>query len=151
MELVLQFALLALGFVLLGKGADWFVEGAAGIAAKFGIPQLVIGLTIVAFGTSVPELTVSVASALKGSADMAVGNVVGSNLFNIFFVLGTAASVTPLGLDGVGRTDLLCLVGASVLLWLVGVFYGKRIITRLEGSILVLCFVAYTAWLIYQL
>ena len=81
--LFLQLLLLALGFVLLVKGADWFVEGASGIADKFGIPQLVIGLTIVAMGTSAPETAVSITAALKGNASIAVGNVVGSNIFNI--------------------------------------------------------------------
>ena len=142
---------LAAGLAGLIVGGNLFVDGATGIARSMGVSEGVIGLTLVAGGTSLPELATSVVAAWKKNPEIAIGNVVGSNLFNIFFVLGTAASVTPLGLDGVGRTDLLCLVGASVLLWLVGVFYGKRIITRLEGSILVLCFVAYTAWLIYQL
>ncbi|MFR4383926.1 MAG: sodium:calcium antiporter [Phascolarctobacterium sp.] len=88
MEILLQFILLALGFVLLAKGADWFVEGAAGIATKFGIPQLVIGLTIVAMGTSAPEAAVSIAAALKGNADITIGNIVGSNILNILIILG---------------------------------------------------------------
>ena len=79
--------LLAVGFMLLVKGADEFVEGTAGIATKFKIPQLVIGLTIVAMGTSAPETAVSITAALKGTADIAVGNVVGSNILNIFIIL----------------------------------------------------------------
>ena len=75
--MMLQAGILIVGFLFLVKGADWFVEGSASIARKFGIPQLIIGLTIVAFGTSAPELTVSISSALKGSADIAIGNVVG--------------------------------------------------------------------------
>ena len=96
MEILLQLVLLALGFMLLGKGADWFVEGAANIAAKFGISQLVIGLTIVAMGTSAPEAAVSIAASLKGSADITIGNIVGSNILNILVILGLSAVITPL-------------------------------------------------------
>ena len=86
MELFFQFLLLVLGFVMLVKGADWFVDGAAGIADKFGIPQLVIGLTIVAMGTSAPEAAVSITAALKGNAAITIGNVLGSNIFNILYI-----------------------------------------------------------------
>ena len=94
--LLLELLLLALGFVLLVKGADWFVEGASGIADKFGIPQLVIGLTIVAMGTSAPEAAVSITAALKGNADITVGNVVGSNILNVFIILGIASVITAI-------------------------------------------------------
>ena len=77
--------------------------------------------------------------------------MVGSNLFNIFFVLGCSASITPLHLGGINNLDLLVMVGSSILLWLFGVFFGTRIITRVEGSILIACYVGYTAWLIYSL
>ena len=139
------------GLAGLVVGGHLFVEGACGIARGLGVSEGVIGLTLVAGGTSLPELATSIVAAWKKNPEIAIGNVIGSNLFNIFFVLGTAATITPLGLQGIGRIDLLCLVGSSVLLWLVGVFYGKRIITRIEGCILVACYVAYTAWLIYQL
>ena len=86
MEIVIQGILLVLGFVMLIKGADWFVEGASGIADRFGIPQLVIGLTIVAFGTSAPEAAVSISAAMKGNADITIGNVVGSNILNILII-----------------------------------------------------------------
>ena len=94
--LFLELLLLALGFVLLVKGADWFVEGASGVADKFGIPQLVIGLTIVAMGTSAPEAAVSITAALKGNAGITVGNVVGSNILNIFIILGIASVITSI-------------------------------------------------------
>ena len=95
MEIIIQLALLAFGFLMLVKGADWFVEGAAGIAEKFGIPQLVVGLTIVAMGTSAPEAAVSITAAMKENADITVGNVVGSNILNILIILGiTSAIVT---------------------------------------------------------
>ena len=83
MEILLHIVLLVLGFLMLVKGADWFVDGSSGIAARFGIPQLVIGLTIVAMGTSAPEAAVSITAALKGSADITVGNIVGSNILNV--------------------------------------------------------------------
>ena len=89
--MMLHVLLLTVGFVFLVKGADWFVEGAAGIAKKLGIPQLVIGLTIVAMGTSMPEAAVSITSALSGSAGISIGNVVGSNILNILIILGITA------------------------------------------------------------
>lgn len=88
---------------------------------------------------------------MKKNPEIAIGNVIGSNLFNIFFVLGCSASITPLHLTGITNFDLWVLVGSSLLLWLFGVFFGKRTITRMEGSILILCYVAYTAVLIYSL
>ena len=243
------------GLILILLGANGLTDGAASVAKRFRIPPIVIGLTIVAFGTSAPELTVSVSSALKGSADIAIGNVVGSNifntlmivgctalfapivitrntlrkeiplcilssivllicandvfldkapenilnrvdgllllcffvifmgytggtslpelatsivaalkknpeiaignvigsnLFNIFFVLGCSASITPLHLSGITNFDLFTLVGSGILLWLFGLFFAKRTITRIEGAIMILCYVAYTVVLIYN-
>ena len=132
-------------------GGNFFVDGASGIARGLGVSESIIGLTLVAGGTSLPELATSIVAALKKSPEIAIGNVIGSNLFNIFFVLGCSASITPLRLTGITNFDLWVLVGASLLLWLFGVFFGKRIITRLEGSILILCYIAYTAVLIYNL
>ena len=108
--MIVQLLLLALGFVLLVKGADWFVEGAAGIADKLGIPQLVIGLTIVAMGTSAPEAAVSITAALQGTADITVGNVVGSNIMNIFVILGLSSAITSIA--GFGK---ICDGAAKVL------------------------------------
>ena len=87
---------LVVGFVLLVKGADFFVEGASSIARRLRIPTIVIGLTIVAFGTSAPELAVSLSAAIKGSNDIAIGNVVGSNMFNLLVVIGVSAMISPL-------------------------------------------------------
>lgn len=131
-------------------GGQFFVDGASGIARSLGVSESVIGLTLVAGGTSLPELATSIVAALKKNPEIAIGNVVGSNLFNIFFVLGCSASITPLHLAGINNTDLLVLVGSSILLWLFGVFFGKRIITRIEGAILIACYVGYTTWLIYN-
>ena len=97
--IIWEIFLLALGFAMLVKGADWFVEGAAGIASKFGIPQLVVGLTIVAMGTSAPEAAVSITAALKGNAGIAVGNVVGSNILNILIILGLTGLITSVAVQ----------------------------------------------------
>ena len=97
--MVLQWILLAVGFVMLIKGADFFVDGAVGIATRFGIPQLVIGLTIVAMGTSAPEAAVSISAAIKGNADITIGNVLGSNILNILIILGITSIITVLSVS----------------------------------------------------
>ena len=94
-QLLLQIVLLVVGFVMLIKGADWFVDGAASLAGKFGIPQLVIGLTIVAMGTSAPEAAVSISAALQNNAGITIGNVVGSNILNVLIFLGLASVIIP--------------------------------------------------------
>ena len=145
MDLLLQFGLLALGFVLLGKGADWFVEGAAGIAAKFGIPQLVIGLTIVAMGTSAPEAAVSIAASLKGSADITIGNVVGSNIMNILVILGCASVITPLLLArSTARIEIPYVIAITALLFWQG---RDGVISFVDGLTLCVGFVIYLAYL----
>lgn len=136
------------GLAALVFGGNIFVDGATGIARSLGVSESVIGLTLVAGGTSLPELATSVVAALKKNPEMAIGNVVGSNLFNIFLVLGASATITPLNLIGITNFDFLSLVIASVILWFFGVFYKKRTITRVEGTILVVCYIAYTATLI---
>ena len=132
-------------------GGQWFVEGASNIARSLSVSESIIGLTLVAGGTSLPELATSIVAALKKNPEIAIGNVVGSNLFNVFFVLGCSASITPLHLTGITNSDLWVLVGSGILLWLFGLFFAKRTITRIEGSIMVLCYIAYTAFLIYSL
>lgn len=132
-------------------GGQWFVEGAGNIARGLGVSESIIGLTLVAGGTSLPELATSIVAALKKNPEIAIGNVIGSNLFNIFFVLGCSASITPLNLNGITNFDLLTLVGSGILLWFFGLFFAKRTITRIEGSILVLCYIAYTTFLILNL
>ena len=129
-------------------GGRYFVDGASGIARSLGVSESVIGLTLVAAGTSLPELATSVVAALKKNPGIAIGNVIGSCLFNVFFIIGTAATIAPLPLGGITQTDMLSLVGASVLLWFFGLVIGDRKITRVEGTFMVLCFIAYTAWLI---
>ena len=97
--MILQIMILLLGFVLLVKGADWFVEGAASIARKLGIPQLIVGLTIVAMGTSMPEAAVSITAALNGNAGITIGNVIGSNILNVLLILGITAVITNVAIQ----------------------------------------------------
>lgn len=139
------------GLVALIWGGNLFVSSASNIAKAFGVSEAIIGLTIVAVGTSLPELATSVVAALKGEQEMAVGNIVGSNIFNIFLILGMTASISPVGLGGLQYVDFLALIVSAVMLYLFGVFFGERKITRFEGGILVLTYVAYTVYLISQL
>ncbi len=147
-EIITAILLLAVGFVFLVKGADWFVDGAAGIAAKLHVPQLIIGLTIVSFGTSAPELATSIISSAKGSADIAVGNVIGSNITNILLILGIAAVICPLAVQKTTRKiDFPVLLFASVLILLLGAFDNQ--IGRLDGWIMFLLSLAYMGFLIW--
>ena len=144
--LFVQLLLLALGFVLLVKGADWFVEGASGIADKFGIPQLVIGLTIVAMGTSAPETAVSITAAIKGNADIAVGNVVGSNILNILIILGISSVITSIAVAKTTiRYEIPIMLGITLLLLGFGANGGT--ICLWEGIVLLLCFVGYLLYM----
>lgn len=131
-------------------GGQLFVDGASGIARSLGVSESVIGLTLVAGGTSLPELATSVVAALKKNPEMAIGNVIGSNLFNIFFVLGCSATIAPLTIQGISIIDFAVLIGASILLYIFGLFFRQRTITRLEGVALIACYVAYTIYLIVQ-
>ncbi|MCM1349075.1 MAG: calcium/sodium antiporter [Firmicutes bacterium] len=139
------------GLAALVWGGQLFVQGASDIAKGFGVSEAVIGLTVVAAGTSLPELAASVVAALKGRTEMALGNVIGSNIFNIFLVLGSAATISPLPLGGIGNFDLLTLTGACLLFWVFGWFFAERKITLIEGAVLACCYVAYTALLILNL
>lgn len=134
------------GLAALVYGGDRFVAGASGIALGLGVSEAVVGLTIVAAGTSLPELATSVAAALKGKPGIAVGNVIGSNIFNIFLVLGAAAVIRPLPFGTIGNFDLLTLMGASLLFWLFGWKIKDRTITRGEGAVLALAYVGYIVW-----
>jgi cation:H+ antiporter len=138
------------GLAGLTYGGQLFVDGASGVASSLGVSESIIGLTIVAGGTSLPELATSVTAALKKNSGIAVGNVIGSNLFNIFFVLGCSSTISPLPLGGITNLDMLVMVGSTILFWLVGWFFKKRTITRVEGALMVACYVAYTAYLIAQ-
>ena len=136
------------GLAALVWGGDKFVDGASGIAKAMGVSEAVIGLTIVAAGTSQPELATSIVAALKGKPGLAVGNVIGSNIFNILFVLGTTATISPLPFGSIGNLDLLTLMGASVAFYIFGWLFGERTITRTEGALLTLGYIAYVATLL---
>lgn len=131
-------------------GGNMFVSGASGIARSLGVSDAIIGLTIVAAGTSLPELATSVISALKGKPGIAVGNVIGSNIFNIFLVLGASATVTPLSFGAIGETDLLVLTASCILFWLGSRYIKTRTVTRPEGILLTAACIAYTIYLITQ-
>lgn len=146
MDFLLQLVLLVVGFTMLVKGADWFVEGTAGIARKFGIPQLVIGLTIVAMGTSAPEAAVSITAALKGNAGISIGNVVGSNILNILIILGISAVIVALAIqDSTIKYETPYMIFVTIVLLVMGFTGGT--VTRLEGVILWVLFILYLAYL----
>ena len=146
MHMLIELVLLLVGFVMLIKGADIFVEGAAGIAAKFGIPQLVIGLTIVAMGTSAPEAAVSIAAAFKGTADITIGNVVGSNIINILVILGVTALIVAVAVQqSTVRYEIPFVILVTIVLLVMGALDGK--IGRLDGVILWALFIVYLIYL----
>ncbi len=146
MDMLIQIVLLVVGFVMLVKGADWFVEGVAGIAEKFGIPQLVIGLTIVAMGTSAPEAAVSITSAMKGSAGITIGNVVGSNILNVLVILGLTAVITRVAVQkSTVRYEIPFML--IITLVLLGLGLSGNEITFVEGIILWALFIVYMVYL----
>lgn len=138
------------GLVMLIVGGNLFTEGASAIARSLGVSESIIGLTLVAIGTSVPELATAIVAARKGEADMAIGNVVGSNIFNIIFILGLTATVRPIETAGITALDYGVMMLAVALLFIFTLFYGKREIKRLEGGILLFVYLAYTIWLVLQ-
>jgi cation:H+ antiporter len=136
------------GFAGLIIGGKWIVDGAVSIAAAAGLSQTVIGLTIVAVGTSLPELATSVVAARKKNVDIAVGNVVGSNIFNVFFILGVSALIRPLPLKESANIDLLVMIGANLALFAT-MFTGKRkVLDRWEGIVFVFAYAAYIGWML---
>lgn len=145
---MMTWLMLCVGLVLLVIGADTLVKGAARLAASFGIPSLVIGLTVVAFGTSAPELAVSVKAAYAGQAELAIANVVGSNIFNVLFILGIAAMITPLVISKqLIRQDVPIMVFISLLVvW----FVQDGQLSRAECGVLFAGLIAYTGFLFYQ-
>ena len=135
--------LVVVGLAALVAGGDRFVSGASGIAASLGMSEALIGLTIVAAGSSLPELATSIMAAIKGKTGIAVGNVIGSNIFNIFMVLGITATIYPLPFGGIGVADLLIMTAASILFWIFGRQFGEKIINRWEGGVLLICYIGY--------
>ena len=139
---------IATGLAALIFGGNLFVDGATEIARVLGLSEAVIGITIVSAGSSLPELAVSVSAARKGNVGIALGNVLGSNILNIFFILGVSATITPISLDGFSFVDYYVLLASSLLIYAVARFGGKAVINRFEGALLVAGYVAYTTWLI---
>ncbi len=148
MSIMIELLLLAFGFVLLVKGADWFVDGASGIAVKLRIPQLVIGLTIVAMGTSAPEAAVSISAALKGSADITIGNIVGSNILNILIILGLASAIVPIAVaKSTIRVDIPFMLAISGVLLALG---WDGTVTLMDGMIMLVLFAGYLGYMLYM-
>ncbi len=145
MEMLVSLLLLSAGFVMLIKGADWFVDGASSVARRLGIPQLVIGLTIVAMGTSAPEAAVSITAALKGNADITVGNIVGSNILNILIILGISSVITPLMIArSTAYVEIPFMILVTGLLFVEGM---SGDLGFWEGVLLLLVFAIYLAYL----
>lgn len=145
MNIILYVGALVVGFVLLVKGSDYFVDGAAGVATKLGIPQLVIGLTIVAMGTSAPEAAVSITAAVTGNADITIGNIVGSNILNVLIILGIASVIVPITVaKSTIKIDIPFMLGCSVLLIILGLDGN---IGLLDGIVFWAFFIAYLSYL----
>lgn len=147
----LDLLLLVVGMALLIKGADFFVDGSSGIARKFGIPSLIIGLTLVSLGTSAPEISISINAVLNGFSDMSVGNVVGSNICNMFLILGVSAIFTPLIISkDIKKYDIPIMVGLFLLLIIFSFLITPNVIHWYEGIIMLLLFIGYTVFLILR-
>ncbi len=142
------FLFIILGLAGLVLGGNLFVESACDIALSLGISETVVGLTIVAAGTSLPELATSVVAARKGSSAIAIGNVVGSNIFNIFFVMGMCATIAPMKVGNISYIDLALMLVSMLMLW--GFSFSKRKIERWEGALLVIVYLIYLSYLVYN-
>lgn len=150
MSKVRSYVYVTIGVVALFIGGEWVVDGAVEIARYFGLSETFIGLTIIAVGTSLPELFTSAVAARKGNADLAVGNVVGSNIFNILWILGISAIIRPLPFRTASNIDILMVIAASTLL-ILAVIVGKRTrISRWEGLIFIIAYFAYIVYLIQR-
>ncbi|MGB4960413.1 MAG: calcium/sodium antiporter [Saprospiraceae bacterium] len=138
------------GLLFLIGGGKLFVDGAVEIALKLGMSKAVIGLTIVAIGTSLPELATSVVAALKKNSDIAVGNIVGSNIFNVFLILGTSSLVSPLERGNITDIDLLVCIGASVALLVASYLMGRHKVTKVEGIFFIIAYIVYLGYQVNQ-
>ena len=146
--MVLQILLLISGLLLILFGANWLVDGSTSIARKTGISEFVIGLTIVGIGTSTPEMVVSFLSAFQGKADMAIGNVVGSNIFNLLFILGSASALTSINVASELFIDTAILIGVTLMMYFL--CRSKEKTSRPEGIVCVLAYAAYMAYIILR-
>ena len=141
--LVLVF--LVIGFILLIKGADFFVEGSSSAAKRLHVPSIIIGLTIVAMGTSLPETAVSVSASLTGNNELAVSNVIGSNIFNILLVLGVAAAISPVAFAWDNMIDIAVLIVISVITLIFA--WTSKELNRKEGIIMLILYAAYMVYI----
>ena len=141
--------LILVGFVLLIKGADWLVDGASGIAKKFHIPEIIIGLTIVSIGTSMPELFVSIQAAMQGYADLSLGNIIGSNVCNLLLILGLSATINPIIFKKETRLFEIPMNLAVTVIFLILCNIGNRV-GRIDSIILIFLFIAFIAYTIYM-
>ena len=143
----MEYVLLLVGFVLLIKGADFFVEGSSSLARILRIPSVIIGLTIVAMGTSAPEAAVSITAGLAGNNDIAIGNIIGSNIFNILLILGVSSVIKPITFNSSYNMDLSILCISMVILALFPIIPPKNKMSRANGLIYVLMYGAYMTML----
>lgn len=144
----LAIVMVGAGFGGLIWGSDMFLEGAIELARLVGLSEAVIGIVLVAAGTSMPELFASIVPAIKGKSEIALGNILGSNIANILFILGTSATITPLRLGGITSLDMGVMVSASLMVLISAFVIGRRKIVRLEGALFVAIYVCYTIWLL---
>ena len=144
-SLAVLFGLVLVGLAGVTYGGKIFVEGASDIASQMGVSEAVIGLTIVALGTSLPELATSIIASTKGHGDMALGNVIGSCIFNLLAIIGLSSIITPLQASAINVVDLAVMLGIMVLLW--PLLWSKLKLSRIEGSVLLSIYVGYSVWL----
>ncbi|MDO4747475.1 MAG: calcium/sodium antiporter, partial [Candidatus Saccharibacteria bacterium] len=152
MEIALQILILVIGFILLIKGADWLVDGASSVASNFKVSKLLIGLTIVAFGTGAPELAVSFSSLINGSTDILVGNVIGSNIINVLLLIGIAAVIRPIRVkkDTVSKElPLLLLISTALIVLLLDVNLAEAIINTFSRADAIICLLFFCIFLYY--
>lgn len=146
--MIKEILLIVVGFVLLIKGADFLVDGASSVAKRFHIPEIVIGLTIVSIGTSMPELFVSTTSALQGSADMSIGNIIGSNICNLLLILGISAAISPVKFQKTTTRIEIPMCFAITLVFL-AISNTKKTLSSLDGIILLVLFVGFICYTLY--
>ncbi len=146
LSVVMSSVFIIVGLACLIGGSNLFVNGASAIAKALNVSDAVIGLTVVAMGTSLPELATSVVAARKGRSAMAMGNVIGSNVFNILMILGVTGMITPMQIEGITMTDMGVMLVGMVLVWMFS--YTKYKVARWEGFVLAAMFVGYMAWLV---
>jgi len=151
--MLLQITLLILGFFVLVKGADWLVDGASALAKHYRVPDLAIGLTVVAFGTSAPELIVNVVASAQSHQDIVLGNILGSNIFNLFAILGISGIITPLVVQSstVWKEITFSLFAVVILYLMANFMFGEMLLSRIEGFILLGLFILFLLYVLRQL